>query len=168
MMRPLSASHLTLTAHTNIPPAAERREICREQISMPCWWGNANKRWDVVQKIVRTLTPGRLKQCWRRTNTHTHTHSGLQQSEVSEPVRGLWLDTAPEQAGQKRCLSPLIKWFKIPCSPDSFHRRPKWTHSKSPTRLPGPADMNGVKRSRKAKFMAEDQGLKLSYASHAY
>ncbi len=27
--------------------------------------------------------------------------------------------------------------------------------------------MNGVKRDRKAKFMAEDQGLKLSYASHA-
>lgn len=40
---------------------------------------------------------------------HTHTHLGLQQSEVSEPVRGLWLDVAPEHAGQKRCLSPLIK-----------------------------------------------------------
>lgn len=167
MMRPLSASHLTLTAHTNIPPAAQRREICREQISMPCWWGNANKRWDVGQKLYE-----RWRQAgWSNAGdapTHTHTHSGLQQSEVSEPVRGLWLDTAPEQAGQKRCLSPLIKWFKIPCSPDSFHRRPMWTHSKSPTRLPGPADMNGVKRGRKAKFMAEDQGLKLSYASHAY
>lgn len=34
--------------------------------------------------------------------------------------------------------------------------------------MPGPADMNGVKRGRKAKFMAEDQGLKLSYASHSY
>lgn len=42
-------------------------------------------------------------------HTHTHTHLGLQQSEVSEPVRGLWLDVAPEHAGQKRCLSPLIK-----------------------------------------------------------
>lgn len=40
---------------------------------------------------------------------HTHTHSCLQQSEVSEPVRGLWLDAAREQAGQKHCLSPLIK-----------------------------------------------------------
>lgn len=35
----------------------------------------------------------------------THT----QQSKVSESVRGLWLDAAPEQAGQKRCLSLLIK-----------------------------------------------------------
>lgn len=34
--------------------------------------------------------------------------------------------------------------------------------------MPGPADMNGVKRGRKAKFMAEDQGLMLHYASHAY
>lgn len=148
-------------------PAAQRHEI--DQINMRDWWGNANECWDEEQKFVRTQKPSWLKQCWQCTNTHTHTHLGLQQSEVSEPVRGLWLDVAPEQAGQKRCLSPLIKWFKIPCSPDSFHRRPKCTHlKKSPTRMPGPADMNGVKRGRKAKFMAEDQGLKLHYASHAY
>lgn len=127
-MRVLSNSHLTLTAHSNMLPAAQRHEI--DQINMRDWWGNANECWDEEQKFVRTQKPSWLKQCWQCTNTHTHTHLGLQQSEVSEPVRGLWLDVVPEQAGQKRCLSPLIKWFKIPCSPDSFHRRPKCTHFK--------------------------------------
>lgn len=61
---------------------------------------------------------------FQHTHTHTETHWGPRRSEVSEPVRGLRLDAAPEQAGQKHGLSPLVKWFNVPCSRRSFHRRP--------------------------------------------
>lgn len=116
------------------------------------------------------------KQAEANVEIHTHsdmhpdtnTQADLQQSKVSEPVRGVWLDTAHNQAGQKHCLSPLIKWFKIPCSCACFHHHPKWTHWGGAMTLPGLSDMNRLKRGRKAKFMAGNQGLDLSYTRHAY